>query len=63
MSRLHRNNAAERVMVIVLTPLAWAVRSSRWCFRSRKKVEAATKRRTPPRRGPVIEGLPPRNMN
>jgi hypothetical protein len=62
-SRLHRNNAAEWVMVIVLTPVAWAVRAWRWCFHSRQKEEPVTKRLTPPRRKPMIEGLPPRNMN
>lgn len=31
MRRLHRNNAAEWAMVIVLMPIAWAIRGFAWC--------------------------------
>jgi hypothetical protein len=56
MPRLHRNNAAERVMVAVLAPVAWIVR--RW-RRPRRTPPAAV----PKPRRPVIEGLPPRTLN
>jgi hypothetical protein len=60
MSRLHRNNAAEWVMVIALSPIAWMIR--RWKKR-RDRRAIAVKSDKPVRSKVMIEGLPPRTMN
>ncbi len=67
MPRLHRNNAAEWVMVIVLTPFAWIARRF---SRSRASTEPSgsaagqrAKSKKPIRSKVMIEGLPPRTMN
>jgi hypothetical protein len=61
MPRLHRNNAAEWVMVIVLTPVAWII--SGWKKRRERRIAAAAKTKKPVRSKVLIEGLPPRTMN
>ncbi len=71
MPRLHRNNAAEWVMVIALTPIAWVVRLWKRVFRTRASREpsgsaagnAKTVAKDKTRRPVTIEGLPPRTMN
>ena len=57
MPRLHRNNAAEKIMVIALWPIAWVMR------RMQKNREEIAKMKKTPRSRVVIEGLPPRTMN
>jgi hypothetical protein len=55
MARLHRNNAAEWMMTIVVWPIAWMMRLLR-----------GNDKPTPPpkkSRQSMIEGLPPRTMN
>ena len=59
MSRLHRNNAAEWMMVIVLTPFAWIANK----FLRSSSPKPVTKLKNPPRSKVMIEGLPPRTMN
>ncbi len=59
MPGLHRNNAAEWVMVIALTPLAWIVRGLKKLRQPREKAEPAK----PVRKPVMIEGLPPRTMH
>jgi hypothetical protein len=56
MARLHRNNAAEWVMTVVLWPFAWIGQ----LLRGSRQIES-----TPPKksRPAMIEGLPPRTMN
>jgi hypothetical protein len=70
MPRLHRNNGAEWVMVIVLTPFAWMVRAWNTLRGKREKREpsgsaAGSSRQSnkPRKRSTMIEGLPPRTMN
>jgi len=63
MPRLHRNNAAEWVIVVALTPVAWV-----WRLFNRKPREASDGRKRQksnnrPSRGVSIEGLPPRTLN
>jgi len=55
MAKLHRNNAAEWMMAIVVWPIAWMLRLLR----------GSSKRTAPPpkSRSAMIEGLPPRTMN
>jgi hypothetical protein len=66
MPRLHRNNAAEWVMIVALTPVAWVwrlfVRSGR---EPREAPESRERRKSinRPSRGVSIEGLPPRTLN
>jgi hypothetical protein len=62
MPQLHRNNAAEWVMVIALSPFVWiARRLTRRGVRdrraSREPSGSAAGRRV------LVEGLPPRTMN
>jgi len=64
----HKNNAAEWLIVIFLTPVRWIVRLSKMLLRSGKKGEpisaaAAKGAKAGPRRSVMIEGLPPRTMN
>jgi hypothetical protein len=59
MPRLHRNNAAEWVMVIALTPFAWIARGWKKLRRPREKAAPVK----PVRKPVMIEGLPPRTMN
>ncbi|HSV14248.1 MAG TPA: hypothetical protein VLI90_08310 [Tepidisphaeraceae bacterium] len=56
MPQLHRNNAAEWIMLIALSPFVWMRR----LFSRPRTSDPATPR--PPRRV-MIEGLPPRTMN
>jgi hypothetical protein len=68
MAKLHRNNAAEWVMVIALTPFVWTIRLLKRTFRSRASREPSGSAAGPspkdkPRRSVMIEGLPPRPMN
>ena len=58
MSRLHRNNAAERMMVIVLTPVAWIIRLFKHSLSPKVEKKKASRRRAV-----MIEGLPDRTMN
>ncbi len=57
--RLHRNNAAEWVMVIALKPIAWMVRGWKRMRGTPKEIETSR----PERKRVMIEGLPPRTMN
>jgi hypothetical protein len=59
MPRLHRNNAAEWVMVIAVMPFLWLARSWKKLRGTPKKVELVK----PARKSVMIEGLPPRTMN
>jgi len=64
--RLHRNNAAEWVMVIALTPIAWLIHGWKNIFKTRASTEpsgSAAGVANPPRKPVMIEGLPPRTMN
>jgi hypothetical protein len=65
--RLHRNNAAEWVMVIVLTPFAWITKRLTRPRASTEPSGSAAGRRSkskkPVRSKVMIEGLPPRTMN
>ena len=67
MPRLHRNNAAEWVMVVALVPIALIVRLWKKARGARASREpsgsAAGAGREKPRRSVMIEGLPPRTMN
>jgi hypothetical protein len=58
-AHLHRNNAAEWVMVMVLTPFAWMIRG--WKQWRGMRVETAPAKAA--RKPVMIEGLPPRTMN
>jgi hypothetical protein len=58
--RLHRNNAAEWVMVIALMPVGLFVRG--WKRVRGNRIKAETKEK-PVRKPVMIEGLPPRTMN
>jgi hypothetical protein len=67
---LHRNNAAEWVMVVALTPVAWIVRGWKKMRGNRKREptgsaagKSAGKTKKPSRSKVMIEGLPPRTMN
>jgi len=55
MPRLHRNNAAEWMMAIVVWPIAWTLRLLRG---SSKRAAPRAKSRSA-----MSEGLPPRTMN
>jgi hypothetical protein len=57
MPQLHRNNAAEWVMLIALSPFIWL---RRLFIRSRSSAGPVA---PPARRAAMIEGLPPRTMN
>jgi hypothetical protein len=76
MPRLHRNNAAEWVMAIILSPLRGAMRLFKRDRRNRASREPSGSTRLsspksaagpvakkPPSRPVTIEGLPPRTMN
>jgi hypothetical protein len=66
MPRLHRNNAAEWVMVIALTPFAWLIRGWKRLVPRRASTElsgSAAGRAKPAKKPVMIEGLPPRTMN
>ena len=63
MANLHRNNAAEWVMVIVLMPFVWIARRWKNYKDSRASTEPSGSAAGKPRRSVMIEGLPPRNMN
>jgi hypothetical protein len=68
MSRLHRNNSAEWVMVIALTPFAWIARgwkkiTDRRASREPGGFAAGVSPKVKPRKSVMIEGLPPRTMN
>jgi len=68
MAKLHRNNAAEWMMVIVLTPLVWIARgwkkvSTRRASREPGGSAAGVSPKAKPRKSVMIEGLPPRTMN
>ena len=58
-ARLHRNNAAEWVMVIALTPIAWMIRGWKKMRGTPRKIETSKTER----KRVMIEGLPPRTMN
>lgn len=67
-TRLHRNNAAEWVMLIALTPIAWTLRLMRKLRAPRASTEpsgptAGSHKSAKPKRSVMIEGLPPRTMN
>jgi hypothetical protein len=63
---MHRNNAAEWVMVIVLMPFVWLARVWKK-LHANKKTEpggsAGGAVKKPVKRPVMIEGLPPRTMN
>ncbi len=70
MPRLHRNNAAEWLMVIVLTPFVGIARlvKKRRDFRastepSGSAAGSSARAKKPQRSKVMIEGLPPRTMN
>lgn len=63
MSRLHRNNAAEWVMVIALRPMVWMMRLLRRDQREPGGSAAGSLPAKPMSRPVRIEGLPPRTMN
>jgi len=70
MPRLHRNNAAEWVMVIVLTPFAWMIRGWKKVPQTRAGIEpggsaagASGRPKNAVKRSVMIEGLPPRTLN
>jgi hypothetical protein len=68
MARLHRNNAAEWIMLIAIAPVVWTMRLIRGPHRTRASREpsgSAAGASTPskPSRPVMIEGLPPRTMN
>ena len=62
MSRLHRNNAAEWVMVAALMPFAWIVRGWKK-LRGSRPAENKLPVKKPVRSSVMIEGLPPRTLN
>jgi hypothetical protein len=65
-ANLHRNNAAEWLMVIVLTPISWITLGWQKIFKLRASTEpsgSAAGVANPPRKPVMIEGLPPRTMN
>jgi hypothetical protein len=69
MARLHRNNAAEWVMVVALMPVVWMMRLLRRAkrepsgFREPSGSAAGPSPAKPVSRPVRIEGLPPRTMN
>ncbi len=70
MANLHRNNAAEWVMVIVLAPFVWIARLWKRRHISRASTEpsgsaagSSARAKRPQRSKVMIEGLPPRTMN
>ena len=67
MPRLHRNNAAEWVMAIALSPLRWIARLTKKGRKNSARTEPSGSAAGPavkkPTRSVMIEGLPPRTMN
>jgi hypothetical protein len=70
MPRLHRNNAAEWVMLIAIAPFAWIARLFAQGRRDRRasrepsgSAAGRESKSAPPPRKVMIEGLPPRTMN
>jgi hypothetical protein len=59
MARLHRNNAAEWVMVAAVAPFVWIARGWKKIRSKREDVAPAKAAR----KSVMIEGLPPRTMN
>ena len=63
MPRLHRNNAAEWVIVVALTPVALVWRLFNRKPRDASEARERRKSSNRPSRGVSIEGLPPRTLN